>query len=103
MMKPTDTLLAPLRACSSICGSAVENLDSEHVGTISDLVLDTTSGHALFAVVEVGAYLGLPSLEIGVPWTAFINRGVDRASVPYLVDVSRAELEDAARVGRDAQ
>lgn len=81
------------RLCSSICGTAVENLEEEQIGTIADVVLDAATGEAIFAIVLLSTTPNSEFTLIGIPWSAFINRGVDEPSVPYLVDLAREQVD----------
>ena len=58
--------LARIRA-DEVVGSDVYNLESREVGEVEDIVVGT-SDNALYAIVEVGGFLGVGEREVAVPF-----------------------------------
>lgn len=51
---------------SKLLGKSVENDKDQKIGTLDDLVV--TTNHALFGVLQVGAFLGLGGHLIAIPY-----------------------------------
>ncbi len=87
---------------SDIIGTPVYNTQSEELGAINHLVVDTKKGHVRFATVGIGGFLGMGETEVIVPWGAFQMRPSKKADeCSYLLNVTREQLEKAPRFDRD--
>lgn len=74
---------------SELIGRPVRNDDNERIGTIDDLVVDRE--RVLYAVVEVGGFLGIGDHLIAVPYEALqLNADGTRIVLP---GATREELE----------
>jgi len=62
--KPSTTLLA-----TEYLGRAVQGPDKQKVGTINDLLVDTT-GRVIGVVIDVGGFLGIGGKEIAIAFEA---------------------------------
>jgi sporulation protein YlmC with PRC-barrel domain len=66
---------------SKLHGAAVVNSNNDKIGTIDDLVVG--KDRVLFAIVQVGGFLGLGSRLIAVPYTSLqINGDGSRVVLP---------------------
>ena len=72
--KPGNTLLA-----TEYLGRAVQGPDKQKVGTINDLLVDTT-GRVIGVVIDVGGFLGIGGKEIAI---AFEALPVPGARLPF--------------------
>jgi sporulation protein YlmC with PRC-barrel domain len=56
-------------AASTLDGTKVMSADGEHVGKISDIMLDVRSGRIAYAVLAKGGFLGMGSNRHAIPWS----------------------------------
>ena len=54
-----------------VTGTDVRNLQDEHLGSVSDVILDPSSGAITYAIVARGGFLGIGRDHVAVPWNAF--------------------------------
>jgi sporulation protein YlmC with PRC-barrel domain len=57
-----------LIAASKVTGSNVYNLAGEKIGSIYDVMLSKHSGHAVFAIMSFGGFLGMGKDYHPLPW-----------------------------------
>jgi sporulation protein YlmC with PRC-barrel domain len=74
---------------SKLIGEEVLNADGESIGDIDDLIIDQKS--VLFAILQVGGFLGLGGLLVAVPYDRLEIGGDDEPIV--LAEASREQLE----------
>lgn len=74
---------------SSLVGSSVKDVAGKDAGKIEDLLLDHR-GHAGYAVVSFGGFMGISDKLFAVPWDAVI---VDREKRTVYIDVKKETLE----------
>lgn len=65
---PNDSV--PLIGVSTIIGNDVCNPDGEDLGTIKEVMLDTTNGKVCYAVLSFGGIFGIGNKLFAVPWHA---------------------------------
>lgn len=81
-------------SCSTATNCTVKTLRDESVGTIKDLMLDTTTGEVAYVVLSVDiGFLNLGSKLLALPWEAFDFHGHQRDVI--IVNVSKEKLKDA--------
>ncbi len=95
--KPTThDLTAPttghLIAGAKVAGTDVYSLDSEHIGSIEDVMLDKGTGKVAYAVLSFGGFLGMGSKHYPLPWEML---RYDTNLGGYVVKLSKARLEGA--------
>jgi hypothetical protein len=73
---------------SKLLGKSVENDKDQKIGTLDDLVV--TTNHALFGVLQVGAFLGLGGHLIAIPYDS-LNISEDGRKIT-LAGASKEEL-----------
>ena len=74
---------------SKLIGEEVLNTNGESIGDIDDLIIDQKS--VLFAILQVGGFLGLGGLLVAVPYDRLEIGGDDGPIV--LAEASREQLE----------
>jgi sporulation protein YlmC with PRC-barrel domain len=73
---------------SKLLGRSVENDKDQKIGTLEDLVV--TTNHALFGVLQVGAFLGLGGHLIAIPYDS-LNISEDGRKI-VLAGASKEEV-----------
>jgi len=87
----TESSLIP---SGQISGAHVSNTMGESLGEIHDLMIDKITGRVEFAVISSGGFLGLGQKHYPLPWPVLLY---DPERYGYVVNMSKAELEDASR------
>jgi sporulation protein YlmC with PRC-barrel domain len=88
---PGDTGGA-LIAATKVNGTAVYNPDGERLGSVYDVLLDKVSGHADYAILSFGGFLGIGDRYHPLPWSQL---RYDTRLGGYVVGLDRAQLEAA--------
>lgn len=57
---------------SSIIGDTIENIHGEKLGSIDNLIISTTTGMVEYAVVELGALLGIGGKLFAIPFPEMV-------------------------------
>ena len=92
-MAETTQFLSPrFLSASKLVGAEVRNPQDESLGTLKDVMIDTSSGKSAFGVLSFGGVLGLGNKLFAVPWDSF---SVDGEHERLLLDVPRDRLKDA--------
>jgi PRC-barrel domain len=86
--QPGNTLLV-----TEYLGQAVYGPGKQKVGTISNLLVDTT-GRATGVVLDVGGFLGIGTKEVAISFEALFPVREDDQDA-FLVEMTRAQLEAA--------
>jgi sporulation protein YlmC with PRC-barrel domain len=94
--KETTSLIAS----SKVNGTSVYNSAGESVGSIDDIMINKKTGHAAYAVVSWGGFLGLGSAYYPVPWSAL---KYDTNMGGYVTGITKAALERAPSFRDDAE
>ncbi|MFG1427242.1 PRC-barrel domain-containing protein [Roseixanthobacter glucoisosaccharinicivorans] len=81
-----------LISTSKVGGTDVYNTEGEHIGFISDVMIDKRSGRVAYAVLTIGAVLGLGGDHQPVPWAAL---KYDTRQGGYVTGVTIDQLQDA--------
>jgi sporulation protein YlmC with PRC-barrel domain len=67
-------------AASTLDGNKVMSSDGEHVGKISDIMLDERGGRIAYAVLSSNGFLGVRDTLHAIPWNALtLDTGDSRA------------------------
>lgn len=82
---------------SAFIGSGVKDVTGKDAGKIEDLLLDHR-GHAGYAVVSFGGFMGIGDKLFVVPWDAVI---VDREKRVTYIDVKKETLEKSPSFSAD--
>lgn len=79
---------------SKLTGSAVQNDHNERIGTLDDIVIGHDQARALFAVLQVGGFLGLGSRLVAVPYDSLKLEEQSNGSVKIVLPgASKDELK----------
>ncbi len=74
------------------------NLEDNDLGEIDELVIDTEKGAVLYAVADIGGFLGIGENSIAIPWTEL---QFDETDDEFVVDATEEMLTDAPIVDVD--
>ena len=67
-----DESISGAYRASQLVGKSVKNLESDELGKIEDIVLETT-GEVGYAVLSFGGFMGMGDKLFAVPWTALAH------------------------------
>ncbi|MGF6602371.1 sporulation protein YlmC with PRC-barrel domain [Paraburkholderia sp. GAS448] len=87
-----------IMAAATLDGNKVMSADGEHVGKISDIMLDVRSGRIAYAVLSEGGFLGMGSNLHAIPWSALT---LDTDKKCFYVDISAQRLKDDPGFDKD--
>jgi len=87
-----------IMAAATLDGNKVMSADGEHVGKISDIMLDVRGGRIAYAVLSEGGFLGMGSKLHAIPWSALT---LDTAEKCFYVDISAQRLKDDPGFDKD--
>jgi sporulation protein YlmC with PRC-barrel domain len=87
-----------LMGASTLIGDRVRNKKDEHLGDIEEIMLDTRTGEARYAVLSFGGVLGLGDKLFAVPWNALTR---DPKNKGFLLNVEKKRLQDAPGFDRN--
>ncbi len=83
-----------LIASDRVEGTAVYNRQGEHLGKISNFMVDKVSGQARYAVLSFGGFLGVGNDHYPLPWSML---NYDKAQGGYVIDLDKQLLDNAPR------
>lgn len=83
-----------LIAASKVEGTAVYDVQGEHVGKIYDVMLDKASGQVAYAVLSFGGFLGIGTDYYPLPWKALTY---SERQGGYVTNVDKTLLEGAPK------
>ena len=89
---------AMLLSADSITGDDVCNMQDEKLGTIQDIMLDTTNGKIRYAVLSAGGFLGMGDRLFAVPWQAL---KLDTENKRFLLDADAERIKNAPGFDKD--
>ena len=87
-----DTISRAHILATTVKGTDVYNGEGEHLGHIDDIVLGKQSGHAEYAIMSFGGFLGMGEKYHPLPWQSLTY---DPGLGGYVVNVPRDQLEGA--------
>ncbi|MEI6000575.1 PRC-barrel domain-containing protein [Paraburkholderia bengalensis] len=85
-------------AAATLDGNKVISSDGEHVGKISDIMLDVRSGRVAYAVLSEGGFLGMGSNLHAIPWSALT---LDTDQKVFRVDITAQRIKDEPGFDKD--
>lgn len=85
-------------AASTFNGNKVMSSDGEHVGKISDVMLDVRSGRIAYAVLSEGGFLGMGTTLHAIPWNALT---LDTDEKCFRVDIAAQKIKDEPGFDKD--
>jgi uncharacterized protein YjbJ (UPF0337 family) len=84
----TDRLISS----DKVVGTAVYNLQGEHLGSVYNLMVDKISGQVVYTVMSFGGFLSIGESYHPLPWRVL---KYDVRQGGYVVDLDRQRLEGA--------
>ena len=89
-------------SAATINGTEVTNYQDENLGKIEDVMIDMTTGEVAYLVLSFGGVFGttMADKRFAVPFNAIHVKKND-GDVCYLLNVSKAQLEDAPGFDKD--
>jgi sporulation protein YlmC with PRC-barrel domain len=87
-----------VRSAVALTGGKAVDVEGTVIGDVTDLMVDVVSGRIVYAVVAVGAMLGLGGERYAVPWSAVAH---DADAGVFRLRISKATLADAPVVERE--
>ena len=94
--QPVDQIQGVSRfTIDDVTGTDVRNLQDEHLGSVSDVILDPSTGQIAYAIVARGGFLGIGRDHVAVPWSQFrATPGLNT----LVLDVPEQAMENAPTV-----
>jgi sporulation protein YlmC with PRC-barrel domain len=80
-----------IMTAATLDGNKVMSSDGEHVGKISDIMLDVRNGRIAYAVLSEGGFLGMGATLHAIPWSALT---LDTDAKCFVVDIAAQRLKD---------
>jgi sporulation protein YlmC with PRC-barrel domain len=77
---------------TTVKGTDVYNGAGEHLGEIDDIVIGKRDGHAEYAIMSFGGFLGMGGKYHPLPWQSL---NYDPGLGGYVVELTREQLEGA--------
>ena len=87
-----------IMAAATLDGNKVITADGEHVGKISDIMLDVRNGRIAYAVLAEGGFLGMGANLHAIPWSALT---LDTDQKCFFVDITAQRLKDDPGFDKD--
>ncbi|AJZ62467.1 PRC-barrel domain-containing protein [Paraburkholderia fungorum] len=87
-----------IMAAATLDGNKVMSSDGEHVGKISDIMLDVRNGRIAYAVLSEGGFLGMGANLHAIPWSALT---LDTDEKCFVVDIPAQRLKDDPGFDKD--
>ncbi len=87
-----------LMGAGTLIGDDVYNTKGEALGDIKEIMLDTMSGTAVYAVVAVGGFLGMGNKLFAIPWKSL---KLDETRKRFTLDISKERMQDAPGFDKD--
>jgi len=88
------TVVSTAFRASKLIGMDVRITKDEKVGSISDMVVDTPTGHIRYAALSVGGFLGIGDKLFAVPWKSMVLKH-DSKGAFFVLDVSKDKMRSA--------
>jgi len=79
-------------------GTAVYDVQGEHVGTIKHLIIEKVSGQVIYVMISFGGFLGSGEGTHTIPWGKL---KYDTKARGYRTDISKSELQEAPGFAQD--
>jgi hypothetical protein len=89
---------ASLISADKIEGTDVYNRQGEKLGSVDDILIDKSSGRAVYAIMSFGGFLGMGEKHHPLPWATL---HYDARMNGYVVDLDKKLLEEAPAYDSD--
>jgi hypothetical protein len=100
MEEATSITSGTLIAADKVNGTNVYNLAGEKLGTVDDIMIDKSSGRAIYAVMSFGGFLGMGEKHHPLPWATL---KYDAQKGGYVVNLDKQQLEGAPNYDRGSE
>ncbi|QQS15219.1 MAG: PRC-barrel domain-containing protein [Rhodospirillales bacterium] len=80
-----------LIATEHVNGTDVYSTKGDNLGYVEDVMIDQSSGKAIYAIMSFGGFLGMGEKQHPSPWSTL---KYERRQGGYLVDLDKKTLED---------
>lgn len=80
-----------LIAADKVNGTNVYNHAGEKLGSVDDIMIDKSTGKAIYAVMSFGGFLGMGEKYHPLPWATL---KYDQTQGGYVIDMDKKTLED---------
>jgi sporulation protein YlmC with PRC-barrel domain len=87
-----------IMAASSLDGNKVMSSDGEHVGRITNIMLDVRTGRVGYAVLSKRGFLGLGSTRHAIPWSALT---LDTSENCFRVNITARQIREEPGIDKD--
>lgn len=87
-----------LMGANTLIGNTVYNPHHEDLGTIKEIMLDTSTGEVCYAVLSFGGFLGMGQKLFAVPWIAL---ALDTENKGFILRVEKDQLQNAPGFDKD--
>lgn len=85
-------------AAATLKGTKVVSSDNEHVGKVSDIMLDVGGGRIAYAVLAEGGFLGMGTNLHAIPWNALT---LDTSEKCFRVSIAAQRIKDDPGFDKD--
>ncbi len=92
MTTMTATRSGNLIAADKVKGTNVYNTAGEKLGSVDDVMIDKSSGRAIYAVMSFGGFLGMGEKYHPLPWSTL---KYDTEKSGYVVNLDKKQLQEA--------
>ena len=92
MATMTASRSGTLIAADKVKGTNVYNTAGEKLGSVDDVMIDKSSGRAIYAVMSFGGCLGMGEKYHPLPWSTL---KYDTEKSGYVVNLDKKQLQDA--------
>lgn len=98
MHTQTGVTAGVLLSANTLIGTEVVNRTDDKLGSIKDLMMDTSSGDIQYAVISAGGFLGIGDKLYAVPWEAL---SMDTQEKQFILDVDVERFKEAPGFDKD--
>jgi hypothetical protein len=85
-------------SASGLLGNDIRNYEDEELGSIKDIMLDTSSGEIAYVILAAGGILGIGEKLLAVPWYALEP---DRDARCLRLSIDKESLKEAPGFDKD--
>jgi len=86
-------------AASSLDDTEVYSSDGEHVGEISEIMIDVPRGRVAYAVLSTGGFLGMGDTLHAIPWSALV---MDTDAKCFRLGLTADRIKNAPGFNKDS-
>jgi hypothetical protein len=100
MAESTSITNGSLIAATRVKDANVYNNAGEKLGNVEDIMIEKTTGRAIYAVMSFGGFLGMAEKHHPLPWATL---KYDTVKGGYLVNLDKKMLTDAPSYDRNSK